>query len=179
MLKLNQDALYKSNKEFRNMKPEEKAAELVRIGDEIDMTNFDRDDINARLLAGENPTKEELAAWNKQTIAELVEHGRENLDMGQLQTILTMRPELCKAIAEGFKNSRAARELRRNELPNNWEKIWDFAARHPSWLMMLLAIVAGTAGAAAIAVGPGLGVAAGAAGVGGGAFGVSRRRSGG
>jgi len=177
MLRLNQDALYKSDKEFRDLDPKGRAEELAKIAEGIDIDDYDRDDINAILLAGGNPSKEELAAWTKQTIVELTQHGRENLDMGQLNAILTVRPELCMAIAQGFKNSRAARELQRREMPNNWEKIWDFAARHPSWLMMLLAIVAGTAGAAAIAVGPGLGVAAGAAGVGGGAFGVSRRRN--
>ena len=177
MLKLNQEALYKSNKEFRGMKPNERAEELAKIGQELDMTDFDRNDINARLLAGENVTKEEMAAWAKLTVAELVEHGRGNLHMDQLNRIFAMRPELRLTVADGIANSEQGRAFLREHFPNNWEKILDFARRHPSWLILLLAILAGAAGAVAVATGPGLGVAAGAAGLGGGAIGVTRPRS--
>jgi len=177
VLKLYQGEISKSNKEFRAMDADGRAEQLVKLADELDISHYNREDINARLLAGENVTKEELAAWSKLTVGELAQHGRGNFNMGELNRILASKPELRVAVASGIANDARSREFLRQNFPNNWEKVLDFAKKNPGLLMLLLAILAGTAGVAALAVGPGLGVAAGAAGIGAGGFGATRPRN--
>lgn len=152
VLRLYQNEISKSNKEFRFLKPEQRAEELTKLANEIDIALYNVVDINARLTNNENVTKEEMAAWAKSTVTNLVEQGRAGVDMAQLNRILTTRPELRLALAKGFENSEQARKLIGEKMPTNWQKMWRFAGKHQGWLMILLAILAGaTAGAAALA----------------------------
>ena len=51
-----------------------------------------------------------------------------------------------------------------------------FAKKNPAWLMVILAILAGTGAVVAAATVPAVGIGVGAAGAGGGAFGASRKK---
>lgn len=177
VLKLHQDTLSKSNREFRAMNANDRAAELAKIGEDLDMNNYNLEHIHDRLVNGEDVTKEDLAAWTKLTIGELAANGRANVNMGELNGILAMRPDLRMALADGFKNSETARKLLREKLPNGWEKIWDFAKKHPNWLMILLGIIAGTTTVATAGLGAVAGVGVAGAGTVASGAGITSRRN--
>ncbi|KKU56520.1 MAG: hypothetical protein UX79_C0031G0005 [candidate division WWE3 bacterium GW2011_GWB1_47_11] len=61
-------------------------------------------------------------------------------------------------------------------MPSGWEKMLSFAKKNPAWLMVILAILAGTGAVVAAATVPAVGIGVGAAGAGGGAFGASRKK---
>lgn len=98
--------------------------------------------------------------------------GRAAGDLEMMQHLLRRYPDMYAYVIDKVTSNNQAIDKIKEAMPSGWEKALRFAKNNPAWLMIILAILAGTAGAVAVATGPGLGVAAGlggagAAGVGG------------
>lgn len=135
-----------ANVKFREMTPEERAKELQRLGQDLDQSTYNYDDLDERLFYGERLTKEELAVWADQTANRLIEGGEVN--MNNIYSACASRPELRHAIFDKVRNSDQVRRQMRERFPNGWQRMLDFARRHPGFLWILLAIVGGSAVAA-------------------------------
>ena len=88
-------------------------------------------------------------------------------------------PDMYAYVMDKVTSDNKAIDKIKEAMPSGWEKALRFAKNNPAWLMIILAILAGTAGAVAVATGPGLGVAAGLGGAGAtglGGAGAWRRR---
>lgn len=162
--------------EYLKLDVDERAKYLREVAEVTEPDRAKFDSIRRAIEAGMAVSIEKRALFVKMVADRLITEGRAGYDVRNLPQIQANFPEVYKLIVDRVLESDAAKKLRRERFPNNWEKIWDFAKKNPGWLMILLAILAGaTAGAAAL-VGAGAAVATGAGGAaatGGTAWGAS------
>ena len=131
---------------------------------------------------GEPLSIEDRALYAKYLADRIINSGgRGDLELEYFQGIAAEYPEMANAIFDRVTRSETAKKTLREKFPNNWEKMIDFAKKHPGWILILLAILAAPAAAAAVAIAPAAGVGVGLTGAGGAAggagwFGRSDRR---
>lgn len=135
---------------FRDMDPIARAEELKKVLQDEDLSGLSGEAIMTQLLAHQRVNKQELAAFGEYMVQEMLQGRREHLC--DFQQIMRNRPELRKYFTDKITESRQFDQFVRREFPTNWQRVMDFARDHPGWLMLILAILAGTVvGPAALA----------------------------
>lgn len=169
----------KSVADYLKLDPAERAKYLGEVAEVVSADATRLASIRTRMEAGEPVSIEDRALFAKDVSDALIKGGRKGYGMENLRSIANRYPEVYKAITDKVLADKAVNQMIRKEFPTNWENMLDFAKNHPGWLMILLGIVAGTVTVATAGLGPLGGIVAaqaGAAGVGGAGYGVSRRK---
>lgn len=126
--------------------------------------------IAQKIESGQNLSPKEMGQFVRNSSDRILAGDRRHV-MRDLYRANAQNPEIAQAVLARVAETRAGNKALREKFPNDWQRMLDFAKKHPGWLMLLLAILAGIT----VAAGPGLGAAASAVGGGAGAFGASRR----
>ncbi len=130
---------------FRKMDKPERAKELVKIGDEIeDIYAYNIADIERRLVTGSGKvSKEEMAAWARETADKIIHGGKKGVDMKNLYRIGGHREEVITAMMSRVTSSERINAALKEKFPTNFDKVMDFAKKNWKWgvLLVLLGIV--------------------------------------
>lgn len=166
--------------DYLKLSTEERAKYLEEVAEVVNADRGRLLNIRQRMERGEPVSIEDRALFAKDVSDALIQHGRDGYSMRNLRRIQSRYPEVYNMITEKVLGDKATVKQIREQFPNNWERMIDFAKNNPGWLMLLLGIIAAPALAVGIAVSGGAAgtLAGGAVAVGGGAasgFGVSRR----
>src|SRR3990167_5919295 len=107
--------------------------------------------------------------------------GRGDLELEYFMGIAAEYPEMAQAVFDRVTRAESAKKTLKERFPNNWEKMINFAKRHPAWMAILIALLVGGAAAVGAAVAPAAGIGlglggSGAAAGGAGLFGRADRK---
>lgn len=149
---------------------------LIEIADAVNGPNSDElKIIKDKLKSGQKLSLKEAGQLILYASDSLFEKGKSKESLQLLHQAIKSRPEIGQAILDRLTQREDVKKAVDEMYPGMGKKIWDFARKYPGWLIFLLAALAAGTAVVTVGAGPILGVGAGAAGMGGGAFGLNKK----
>lgn len=132
-----------SNTEYLALSPKDKVKYLQEVAAVAEIpSNFGA--IRDAMEQGQPVSVDEMAIFVKRISQSITDRGRRGYDFRHLYRIQGQHPEVYQAIVEKVLESRQARTSLEEAFPRMRDRILGFARNHPHWMLILLAIAAGS-----------------------------------
>src|SRR3989344_429383 len=182
--RMSQDTLRRvSRQDYLQMDEEARSKYLQEIMEVTqDATEAKIRKIQEAIGQGQPLSIEDRAQYSRYLADRIINQGgRGDLELEYFMGIAAEYPEMAQAVFDRVTRAESAKKTLKERFPNNWEKMINFAKRHPAWMAILIALLVGGAAAVGAAVAPAAGIGlglggSGAAAGGAGLFGRADRK---
>lgn len=135
--------------EYQELDEEGRVKYIKEVGEVVkDVTPKELTNIENAIRKGEGLSVKEMAQYARYMSELFIAGGRKSGDLERIQMLNERYPEMVQTIFDKVLDNREIQRRFKEQFPSNWDRIMKFAKDHPSWILILLALLAAPAVAA-------------------------------